>query len=65
MSETAILISADDAALLLSTTRRRILRLVRERRIPFVDLGDGEPRFSADELRVWIQSMKQGAGDGK
>lgn len=71
MTQTAILISADDAALLLSTTRRRILGLVRDRRLPFVDLGDGKPRFAPDELRAWVHEIAQGKegamllGDGR
>jgi len=61
MNATANLISADDAAELLSTTRRRLLRLVRERRIPFVDLGDDEPRFLPDELRTWVVAIRKEA----
>ena len=58
MNATAILISADDAADLLSTTRRRVLRMVRERRIPFVDLGDGEPRFVREQLESWARQLR-------
>jgi hypothetical protein len=61
MSET-ILITAHDAALLLCTTRRRILRLARDKQIPFVDLGDDEPRFVASELREWAASMMRREG---
>ena len=57
MDAHAILISADEAAALLSTTRRRVLRLVSEQRIPFVELGDGEPRFVPDELRRWAGGL--------
>jgi excisionase family DNA binding protein len=63
MNATAILISTDEAADLLRTTRRRLLRLVRERRVPVVDLGDGEPRFSPDVLREWAKRQAEGAGD--
>lgn len=59
MHAEAILISVDDAAIMLSMTRRRLLRLIREGRVPFIDLGDSEPRFSPDELRVWIRGIAQ------
>ena len=60
MDTATLLISADQAAKLLSTTRRRVLRMVREGRIPHVELGDGEPRFSPSELRTWIASLSHG-----
>ena len=65
MTQTAILVSADDAAVLLSTTRWRILRLVRDGRLPFIDLGDGEPRFTLDELRAWVQGIGKATSQGK
>lgn len=62
---TTILVPINEAAAMLGATRRRILRLVREGLIPFVDLGDGEPRFSPDDLRAWVQQKAKGGSDAK
>jgi excisionase family DNA binding protein len=57
MTAPPILISLEDAAVLLSTTSYRLRKLARDGRVPFVDLGDGEMRFSPDELRAWVQHI--------
>jgi Helix-turn-helix domain len=59
MNAQAILVDVDDAAAMLSMTPRRLLRLVREGRVPVVNAGDGEPRFSPDELREWVKSLSK------
>ncbi|HEY2411590.1 MAG TPA: helix-turn-helix domain-containing protein [Pirellulaceae bacterium] len=57
MDTHAILISLDDAAWLLSITPFRLRRLVREGRVPVVDLGDGELRFSRRDLQQWVEQL--------
>jgi predicted site-specific integrase-resolvase len=62
-THTAILIDLDNAAILLSISRRRLARLVREGKVPVVELGDGEPRFEPARLRDWARSLSRPAGD--
>jgi hypothetical protein len=59
MGPSAILIGIETAANLLSVPPRRLARLVKEGRVPIVDLGDGVPRFAPDELRAWALSQSR------
>jgi excisionase family DNA binding protein len=56
----AILLSADEAAKRLSVSRHMIMKMVRAKSIPFVDLdGKGkEPRFIAASLCAWAKQQE-------
>ena len=56
--EPHILALADDAAPLLAMTPRRLVKLVKAGKVPFVDLGDGEIRFSLAALRRWAEQQQ-------
>ena len=57
MNAQALLIGIDDAAEMLSMTPRRLIRLARQGVVPVIDLGDGEMRFSPDDLREWVKGL--------
>lgn len=51
------LISPDQVAERLGTSRRHLTRLVHERRIPFVKVG-WLLRFDAEEITAWIDQHR-------
>jgi excisionase family DNA binding protein len=58
---TRVLLNAADAAEYLGTTTKHMYRLVHERRIPFVKLGDGAKapvRFKVADLEAWIDAHR-------
>ena len=50
-----LLIDASDLARLLGISRRRVLILVSKGTIPFVELGDKEPRFVKESIAQWLE----------
>lgn len=68
MTTEAILLTTDEAAELLRTTKRRLKQLANRGAVSFVDLGDGELRFQRSDLQIFAESCKrtvQGATNGE
>ncbi len=49
------LIKADRVAELLDVSTQRVYELTRERRIPFIQLGDRQYRYSEAALSAWLE----------
>ena len=50
------LIKADKVAELLDVSKQRVYELTRERRIPFIQLGDRQYRYSENLLLAWLEA---------
>lgn len=48
------LLNAEQVALLLHVPKQRIYELTREKRIPFVKIGDRQYRYSEAALQAWL-----------
>jgi excisionase family DNA binding protein len=59
---TTFLFTEDGAAAALRITPRQVRRLVDQRRIPFIELPDGQVRFDPDELAEWCRTLRRPAG---
>ena len=49
------LIKADKVAEILDVSKQRVYELTRERRIPFIQLGDRQYRYSETALQAWLE----------
>lgn len=49
------LIKADKVAEILDVSTQRVYELTRERRIPFIQLGDRQYRYSEAALSAWLK----------
>lgn len=49
------LIKADKVAEILDVSTQRVYELTRERRIPFIQLGDRQYRYSEAALCAWLE----------
>ncbi|MEQ1642055.1 MAG: helix-turn-helix domain-containing protein [Pyrinomonadaceae bacterium] len=49
------LLKADKVAELLDVSKQRVYELTRERRIPFIQLGDRQYRYSETALSLWLE----------
>lgn len=52
---TGQLIKADKVAEILDVSKQRVYELTRERRIPFIQLGDRQYRYSETALQAWLE----------
>lgn len=52
---TTRLIKAEKVAEILDVSKQRVYELTRERRIPFVQLGDRQYRYSESALQTWLE----------
>ncbi len=52
---TTRLIKADKVAEILDVSTQRVYELTRERRIPFIQLGDRQYRYSETALANWLE----------
>lgn len=52
---TTRLIKADKVAEILDVSKQRVYELTRERRIPFIQLGDRQYRYSETALQAWVE----------
>ena len=64
MSTTQRLLNDIDAADILQMPAARLARLAKANKVPHVRLPDGEIRFDPDDLRQWVESLKQPATEG-
>ncbi len=55
------LLTDSEAADFLRLTTRQVVHLAKRGDVPSVNLPDGELRFDADDLRQWVESLKQPA----
>ncbi len=55
------LITDSEAAEILRLTPRQVARLAKKGILPSVNLPGGEVRFDPDDLRAWVESLKQPA----
>jgi len=53
------LITDFDAAEILCLTPRQVLRLARRGEAPCIRLPNGDYRFDPEDLRRWVESLKQ------
>lgn len=53
---TTRLIKADKVAEILDVSKQRVYELTRERRIPFIQLGDRQYRYSESALSSWLEN---------
>ncbi len=56
------LIKADKVAEILDVSTQRVYELTRERRIPFIQLGDRQYRYSETVLLAWLE---EGGSNGR
>ena len=56
------LIKADKVAEILDVSTQRVYELTRERRIPFIQLGDRQYRYSESALLTWLE---EGGSNGR
>ncbi len=49
------LLKADKVAKILDVSIQRVYELTRERRIPFIQLGDRQYRYSESALFAWLE----------
>jgi len=49
------LIKAEKVAEILDVSTQRVYALTRERRIPFIQLGDRQYRYSEAALQAWLE----------
>ena len=56
------LIKADKVAEILDVSTQRVYELTREKRIPFIQLGDRQYRYSEAALLAWLED---GGSNGK
>ena len=61
MDATPLLIDSREAGRLLDMLPARVTRLANRGALPCVKLPDGELRFSADDLRQWVDAHRQPA----
>jgi hypothetical protein len=61
MDATPILIDSREAGRLLDMLPSRVTRLANRGDLPCVKLPDGEVRFTADDLRQWVELHRQPA----
>ncbi len=52
---TTRLLKADKVAEILDVSTQRVYELTRERRIPFIQLGDRQYRYSEAALQAWLE----------
>ncbi len=52
------LLTKHGAALKLGITSAALGKLVREKKVPYVELPNGEIRFDPSDLEQWVQSHK-------
>lgn len=50
------LIKAEQVAEILDVSKQRVYELTREKRIPFIQLGDRQYRYSEAALSVWLEN---------
>jgi excisionase family DNA binding protein len=55
-------LSVYDVAEWLGTSRRRVLRMVRTKAIPYIQLPGGDVVFTASALAAWIEAQSAGGG---
>ena len=48
-----------DAERALKMPMRAVQKLTRQGCIPYVDLGDGRPRYLLEDLRKWVESCRR------
>ena len=53
---TSRLLKADKVADILDVSVQRVYELTRERRIPFIQLGDRQYRYSEAALQTWLSN---------
>ena len=53
------LISEYDAADILAISVHKLRKMVREKRIPFVEIGQHEIRFDERDLAEWVSSRRR------
>lgn len=58
---TNLLIDVSEAALQLAITRRQLSAMVRSKSVPYIEMPNGEVRFSEPDLKAWIETRKQEA----
>lgn len=63
--ERPLLIDAREAGKLLGMPWYRVTRLARQGSLPHVLMPNDEPRFSADELRAWVEKHRLPAPDAE
>jgi excisionase family DNA binding protein len=54
-----LLLSIGDAAEILSITPRKLRQLIRDGRVPAVNIGDGEMGLSPERLREWLANLHE------
>jgi excisionase family DNA binding protein len=52
---TTRLLKADKVAAILDVSVQRVYELTRERRLPFIKLGDRQYRYSEAALQAWLE----------
>jgi predicted DNA-binding transcriptional regulator AlpA len=69
MDTTQRLLTDSEAADILQMPSARLARFAKENEVPHLRLPDGEIRFDLDDLRQWVETLKQPAaavaGEGK
>ncbi|HMQ04878.1 MAG TPA: helix-turn-helix domain-containing protein [Pyrinomonadaceae bacterium] len=53
---TTRLLKADTVAKILDVSTQRVYELTREKRIPFIQLGDRQYRYSEAALSAWLEN---------
>jgi hypothetical protein len=61
MDTTRRLLTDTDAADILQMPAARLARFAKANKVPYVRLPDGEIRFDPDDLREWVETLKQPA----
>jgi excisionase family DNA binding protein len=59
------LLTDSEAADFLRLTARQVARLAKRGELPSVNLPNGETRFDADDLRLWVETLKRPAAAGE
>lgn len=52
---TTRLLKVDKVAEILDVSKQRVYELTREKRIPFIQLGDRQYRYSETALQAWLE----------
>ncbi len=58
------LLTQDEAADILKLSARQVLRLANKGQLPSVHLPNKEIRFDPDDIRRWVETLKQPAAPG-
>ena len=61
VSPGANLWTADDVARFVSRSKKWVYRMALQRRIPHIALSAGTIRFDPDDVRRWVDSLKEEA----